>query len=113
MLALKGQCRRRHLEQQHSKGRRLPTRRSCDGQSCRTMRNDSGLASSSMRSTEAARAAARAERALIGRTQTAEELRDRLIARLGELQIDVIAVSKEQMEGSRAEIDGESGVIKY
>lgn len=66
-----------------------------------------------MRSTEAARAAGRLERARIGQGQTREELRDRLIGRLADLGIDVIAVSSAQMEGSRANIDGESGVVKY
>lgn len=37
----------------------------------------------------------------------------RLISRFADLRIDVVAVSRAQMEGSRAEIDGESGVIKY
>src|SRR5258708_530050 len=66
-----------------------------------------------MRSTRFARAAGRAERERIGNQATADELFKRVLGRLDELKIDVIAVSQAQMEGSRAEVDAESGVIKY
>lgn len=66
-----------------------------------------------MRSTQLARAAGRVERDKLGALTTAVDVLQRLIGRLDELKIDVIAVTKEQMEGSRAEVDAESGVIKY
>ena len=64
-----------------------------------------------MRSMQFARSRAREERQQVG--AAVQGLFDRLIEHLGTSGIDVIAVSPQQMEGSRAEVDAESGVIKY
>jgi DNA helicase II / ATP-dependent DNA helicase PcrA len=66
-----------------------------------------------MRTTQHARAAGRSERSSIGTLRSVDELLGHVIAELDRLSIDVIAVGHAQMEGSRAVVNAESGVVTY
>src|SRR6266404_4448243 len=64
-----------------------------------------------MRTLQFARSAGREERKRVG--DAVEGLSDRLVRHLKSKNIDVVAVSAEQLDGGRAEIDVVSGVIQY